>query len=106
MYAVIVHFVKVYGCLLILSNGATPHLSILSHVDTWPRSASEKSAIVVLRSTTHRGDSSRAQGPIGGPLSVISVCVSRGASGALSLSLSVGECRFTFGFMAGTWAKF
>ena len=88
--AMIVHFVKVYGCLLILSNGATPHLSILSHVDTWPRSASEKSAIVVLRSTTHRGDSSRAQGPVGGPLSVISVCVSRGASGALSLSLGGG----------------
>ena len=52
-----------------------------------------------LRSTTHRGDSSRAWGLVGGPLLVISVCVSRGASG--TLSLLVGECRFTFGFMAG-----
>ena len=45
--AMIVHFVKVYGCPLILSSGTTPHLSILSNVDTWPRSASEKTATAV-----------------------------------------------------------
>ena len=47
-----------------------------------------------------------ARDSIGGPLSMVyGACVSRGASGALSLSLLVEEGRSTFGIMAGILAK-
>ena len=87
--AMIVHFVKVYGCPLILSNSATPHLSILSHVDTWPRSASKKTATVVpsfnhpsWQQLAHAGPRWRA------PLSNKCVCFVQSFGCSLSLSLS------------------
>ena len=82
--------------------------SIQNIVDAQPRSeCGRKTTIVVAgpRSTTHRGDSSRARGaPLEGPFRYDGVvCV---GVWVLSLSLSGGGYLSIFGIMARIWAKF
>ena len=66
----------------------------------------DKTAAIIVgpRSATRHGDSSHAQDPIGGPLSIVCKVVVHVELRVLSLSVEEG--RSTFGVMAEIWAKF
>ena len=85
----------------------------LSTPDLYQRGRKKTAAIILgLRSTTRRGDAPALEGLVGGPsrewYCVLCVCVMCGMvrTWLRVLSLSMEEGRFTFGGMAGIWAKF